>query len=71
MKAIGRSSSDVAFPLALRPREAAQALGICERLLWQKTKDGEIPHVRVGRAVVYPVSLLEAWLMAQAKRSDA
>lgn len=30
-------------PLALRPREAAKALGISPRLLWQLTKDGRIP----------------------------
>ena len=55
--------------LALRPTQAAAALGICERLLWQKTKAGEIPHVRIGRAVVYPVALLETWLREQAERS--
>src|SRR5581483_5099992 len=35
-------------PLALRPREAAKALGISARHLWQLTKDGHIPCVRVG-----------------------
>jgi hypothetical protein len=30
-------------PLALRPREAAKALGISPRLLWQLTKDGASP----------------------------
>jgi excisionase family DNA binding protein len=46
--------------LALRPREAAKALGISPRLLWQLTHDGVIPCVRVGggkrRTVLYPVS---------------
>ena len=54
--------------LALRPREAAQALSIGERLLWSKTNAGEIPHVRIGRAVVYPVDLLRDWLVAQARK---
>ena len=53
--------------LALRPKEAAKALGIGERLLWSKTNCGEIPHVRIGRAVVYPVDLLRAYLAEQAK----
>jgi len=48
--------------LALRPHEAATALGISERLLWTKTKAGEIPHVRFGRAIVYPVDQLRAYL---------
>lgn len=53
-------------PLALRPREAAKALGISPRLLWQLTKDGRIPCVRVGsgtrKTVLYPVADLQAWL---------
>ena len=56
-------------PLALRPREAAKVLGISERLLWQLTHDGHIPCVRIGtgkrRAVLYPVSELQAWLTQQ------
>ncbi len=58
-------------PLALRPREAAKALGISPRLLWQLTHDGHIPCVRVGsgkrRAVLYPTADLQAWLTRQAK----
>ena len=54
-------------PLALRPKDAARALGIGERLLWSMTNSGEIPHVRIGRTIVYPVHLLRAWLSAQAK----
>ncbi len=56
-------------PLALRPREAAKALGISPRHLWQLTHDGVIPCVRVGggkrRTVLYPVSDLQAWLSRQ------
>jgi excisionase family DNA binding protein len=57
-------------PLALRPREAAKALGISPRHLWQLTKDGQIPCVRVGsgkrRTVLYPVADLQTWLTRQA-----
>jgi excisionase family DNA binding protein len=53
-------------PLALRPREAAKALNISPRLLWQLTKDKHIPCVRVGtgkrKTVLYPADLLQAWL---------
>ena len=48
--------------LALRPREAAQALGISERLLWRLTNQGDIPHLRLGLRVVYPVDALQKWL---------
>ncbi len=55
--------------LGLRPREAAKALGIGERLLWSKTNAGEIPHLRVGRAIIYPVDLLRDWMVEQAAKS--
>jgi excisionase family DNA binding protein len=59
----------VSKPIALRPKEAAKALGIGERLLWERTNRGEIPHVRIGRAVVYPVAELERWLAEQSSRA--
>ena len=61
---------DGSTPLALRPREAAKALGISPRLLWQLTKDGRIPWVRIGgtkrRTVLYPLADLQAWLSRKA-----
>ncbi len=58
-------------PLALRPHEAAKALGISPRHLWQLTKDGHVPCVRIGngkrRTVLYPVADLQAWLTRQAE----
>ena len=40
------------------PAEAAAALRISPRLLWSKTKIGEIPCLRIGKAVRYsPVAL--------------
>ncbi len=57
--------------LSLRPAEAAKALGISPRLLWQLTHDGHVPCVRVGsgkrRTVLYPVADLQAWLTRQAE----
>ena len=63
---IGRNES--AKPsLALRPRDAAKALGISPRLLWQLTHDGHIPFVKLNRTVLYPTAELEAWLRRQAE----
>jgi excisionase family DNA binding protein len=63
-------STDLSSLLALRPREAAKALGISPRHLWQLTKDEHIPCVRVGsgrrKTVLYPVAELQAWLTRQA-----
>jgi len=60
-------------PLALRPREAARALGISTRHLWQLTKDGVVPHVRVGhgkrKTILYPVFALRDWLAQQTQSS--
>ncbi len=58
-------------PLALRPRDAARALGISERTLWSLTTPrGSIPCVRCGhgkrRAVLYPLADLNAWLTREA-----
>ena len=69
--------TSVSSPLALRPREAAKALGISARLLWQLTKDGHIPCVRIGsgkrKTVLYPIDALQAFLTgrtAPAKGGD-
>jgi excisionase family DNA binding protein len=65
---------DIQHPLALRPRDAAKALGISSRLLWQLTHDGHIPCVRVGvgkrRTVLYPVADLQAWLSRRAAMAE-
>lgn len=66
--------SESTSALALRPREAAKALGISPRHLWQLTKDGEIPCVRVGsgtrKTVLYPVTVLQAWLTREATSAN-
>lgn len=53
--------------LALRPKDAAKALGIGERKLWELTADetSGIPHVRFGKAIVYPIADLQRWLAEQ------
>jgi excisionase family DNA binding protein len=48
--------------LLLNIQEAAEALGISERKLWGMTDSREIPHVRLGRCLRYPVRELEQWI---------
>jgi hypothetical protein len=60
-------------PLALRPRDAAKALGISLRTLWTLSAPrGPIPCVRIGtgkrKAVLYPADALREWLRAQAQQ---
>jgi hypothetical protein len=49
-------------------------LGISARHLWQLTKDGHIPCVRVGsgkrKTVLYPVEQLQAWLAREASKQE-
>lgn len=56
-------------PLALRAPEAARALGLSERQLWTLTNSGEIPSVRLGKCIVYPVDLLREWLTEQGRKA--
>lgn len=55
--------------LTMRPRDAAKALGISERLLWEWTDRGIVPHVRLGKRIVYPVNSLRDWLRRQAQNN--
>lgn len=71
MKAGGAMLSETSTPapLALRPRDAAKALGIGQRKLWELTKAGMIPHLKVGTCTVYPVDELRAWLQAESRKA--
>jgi len=59
------TTATAAAPLALRPRDAAVALGISERLLQDWAKTHGLPCVRLGQVVLYPVDEVRAWLRAQ------
>ncbi|MBI1303547.1 MAG: hypothetical protein GC172_07130 [Phycisphaera sp.] len=67
----GSASAIPPTALALRPREAAKALGISERMLWSLTAPrGTIQSVRVGSCALYPVTELQAWLDRQAQATS-
>ena len=55
--------------LLLTPQQAAVALAISPRKLWGMTASREIPHVRVGRCVRYPLEDLQRWI--ESKKDDA
>ena len=58
-------------PLALRPADAALALGISERTLWGWTESGLVRCVRIGGVKTYAVKDLEAFLDANATPAKA
>lgn len=54
--------------LLLTGRDAARALSVCEKTLWTLTQRGEIPCIKIGRAVRYDPRDLDAWIQ-RAKNS--
>ncbi len=61
-----RRRTALADRLALRPAEVAEALGLSERTVRQILP--ELPHVRIGSAVVVPTDLLREWLRTRAQQ---
>jgi predicted DNA-binding transcriptional regulator AlpA len=61
----------VISPLALRPRDAAAALGISERLLQDWAKHSGLPCVRLGQVVLYPVDEIRQWLRERASTDSS
>src|SRR5690349_8387341 len=55
--------------LPMRPREAAAALSISERTLWQWTKEGVVPCVKIGATTLYPTAQRSEFLAERAKRT--
>lgn len=48
--------------LCLSATEISKETGISLSLVRKLTHNGEIPHIKVGRRVLYPVSALKDWL---------
>lgn len=60
-------SPDRIEPLLLNTKQASQALGISQRYLQQLTSDGGLPHVRLGRRVLFDPADLRRWIAANKK----
>ena len=60
-----RQRETIASTLALRPRQAAAALGVSVSTLERLTKAGEIHVVRLGRVRLYELSVLEEFLKSR------
>lgn len=46
----------------VRPKDAAAYLAICERKLWELSKNDVIPVVRLGRATRYDLADLDLFI---------
>ena len=56
--------------LLLTASQAADSLAISPRKLWGMTTSGEIPHIRLGRCVRYPVADLQRWIDRQKQEAN-
>ena len=59
------NSTNPIEPLALRPKQAAEVLGISQSTLERLTRAGEIPHFKVQRCTRYSVEVLKNWLVSR------
>lgn len=48
--------------LTVNAATAAKMIGISSRLLWEKTKAGEVPCIRIGRKLLYSRQKLQAFV---------
>ena len=48
--------------IALRPDEAASAIGISRAKAYELISRGELPSIRIGASVRVPVDALRAWI---------
>jgi excisionase family DNA binding protein len=53
--------------LMLKPREAAEVIGIGRTQLYRLVKARIIPSCRVGNSIRIPVAALRAWVEAQSE----
>lgn len=56
--------------LLLKPREAAESIGVGRTQLYKLVKAKIIPSCRVGNSTRIPVSALRAWVDRQAEDAD-
>jgi len=57
-------------PILLSLKDAARALAVSDRSLWEWTKAGKVPHVRLGRRVLYSPDDLRRWVEGQRRGPD-
>ncbi len=55
------------LPRLLSQREAAQLLGVSQRYLWTLRHRRGLPHVRLGRKVMYDPEALRRWIDQQSQ----
>jgi excisionase family DNA binding protein len=57
-----QSQRDPDTPLLLSLKQASRALSLSERTVWAMVQTGDLPHVRIGRRLLFSTAALEAWI---------
>jgi excisionase family DNA binding protein len=52
--------------IAVRPAEAAAAIGIGRTMIYNLIRTGELPSIRVGKSIRVPVGPLREWVARNA-----
>ncbi len=58
-------------PLAVDENTAAEMLGVSVRTFWEWRKNGDIPHIKLGRLVRYAVDDLKLFLHHKREETNA
>lgn len=56
--------------LFVRPKEGADAIGVGKSKFYEMLAAGEIPSVRIGRALRVPVEELRRWAQQQVEKKE-
>lgn len=57
--------------LCLTADEIAEELGVSVSLVRRMTRFGGIPHIRIGRRIIYPAAAINSWLASNTLGSAA
>ena len=60
--------ADSLQPIAVREREAARLLGISPKSVFNLTKAGVLPSIKLGGCRLYSVAALQRWIDEQARQ---
>ena len=48
--------------LCLNAKDVSESTGVSLSKIRKLTRCGEIPHIKIGRRILYPVAALDEWL---------
>lgn len=49
-------------PIAVSVKEAAELIGICEKVMYQLTRRADFPRIKLGTRTIIPVEGLREWI---------